>query len=129
MSLNGEFLTGITAPGIQVCADALFSSAAQIPKVEIKNPGSIIVKNTINSLQAGILFGHVGETVYIIDKIKKAMPERSFKVVATGGLARILDEAEDMFDVLDPVLTLKGLMIIFNKNKRNQKKDAYYENR
>ena len=123
INAKGEFLTGITAPGIQVCAEALFLKAAQIPKVEIKNPGGIIAKNTVTSLQAGILFGHIGETLYIVGRIKKDLPEYGFKVVATGGLARTFEEVEHMFDFLDPVLTLQGLRIIFEKNKRVQKKD------
>lgn len=115
---KGEFITGITAPGIQICADALYQRAAQLPKVEIKKPTSLIVRNTIGSLQAGIVMGKVGETVYMVEQLKKELGEPNMKVVATGGLARIIDEDGEVFDVLDPLLTLKGLRILYEKNKR-----------
>ncbi len=115
---NAEFITGITAPGIQICADALFQRAAQLPKIEIKRPRSLIVRNTIGSLQAGIVVGKVGETVYIINELKRELNEPNLKVVATGGLARTIDSDGEIFDVLDPMLTLKGLKILYHKNKR-----------
>lgn len=118
VSNKGEFVTGFTAPGIQISADALYQRAAQLPKIEIKHPGSIIVRNTVGSLQAGILFGHIGETVYIVDKLKRELNEPNLKVIATGGLARVIDESEKVFDVLDPLLTLKGLRILYYKNKK-----------
>ena len=115
---NGQFITGLTAPGIQVCADALYNSAAQLPKTEIKKPESLHVKNTIGSIQAGIVYGHIGETVHIIDAIKKEFNLPNLKVVATGGLAGIIDETGEIFDVRDPLLTLKGLRIIYEKNRK-----------
>ena len=118
VSENGEFITGITAPGIQICADALYQRAAQLPKIEIKRPQSLIVKNTVGSIQAGIVIGHIGETIYIIEQLKKELNEPNLKVIATGGLARIVDEEEKVFDIIDPVLTLKGLRILYEKNKK-----------
>ena len=118
VSEKGEFITGLTAPGIKICADALYQRAAQLPKLEIKNPGTVIVRNTIGSMQAGIVVGHIGETVYIIDQIKKELNCPNLKVVATGGLASIVDENEEIFDILDTMLTLKGLRILYEKNKK-----------
>jgi type III pantothenate kinase len=118
---NGEFVTGLTAPGIQICADALYQKAAQLPKIEIKCPDSIITNNTVTSLQAGIVLGHIGETKYIIKELKKKLNEPDLKVIATGGLARIIDEKEEIFDVVDPVLALKGLRILYEKNKSRNK--------
>lgn len=115
---DGVFLTGITAPGIQICAEALYRSAAQLPKIEIVNPKTIVVKNTVRSLQAGIVIGKIGETKYIIERIKNELDMPDLKVVATGGLARIIDEEGEIFDVLDPILTLNGLRLIYNKNKK-----------
>ena len=115
---KGEFITGITAPGIKICADALYQRAAQLPKFEIKNPGTVIAKNTIDSMQVGIALGHVGETLYFIDRIKKELNCPDIKVIATGGLARVIDEDGTIFDVLDPLLTLKGLKILYEKNKK-----------
>ena len=118
VSEKGEFITGITAPGIQICADALFQRAAQLPKIEIKKPPSLIVRNTIGSLQAGVVMGKVGETIYLIEQLKKELNEPNLKVIATGGLARVIDEDGEVFDILDPLLTLEGLKILYNKNKR-----------
>ena len=115
---NGGFVTGITAPGIQICVDALVKSTAQLPKVEIKKPRSIIVKNTIGSLQAGVVYGHIGETKYIIEQIKKELGQPDMKIISTGGLAKTLESTEKIFDVIDPLLTLKGLRIIYEKNKK-----------
>ena len=114
---KGEFVTGITAPGLQVCADALYQKAAQLPKIEIKKPKSIIAKNTVSSIQAGIVIGHIGETIYILQQLKKKLQYKNIKVIATGGMARIIDEKGEIFDIIDPVLTLKGLRILYEKNK------------
>lgn len=119
LSKNGEFLTGITAPGIQICADALTQRAAQLPKIEIKQT-SLITKNTVESIQAGIVVGHIGETRYIIEQIKNWFDMPSMKVVATGGLARVIDENEEIFDVYDPVLALQGLRLLYEKNKNRK---------
>lgn len=118
ISEKGEFITGITAPGIQICADALYQRAAQLPKIEIKKPKSLLVKNTVGSIQAGIVIGHIGETVYMIEQLKKELKKPDMKVIATGGMARIIDESEKVFDIVDPVLTLEGLRILYEKNKR-----------
>jgi type III pantothenate kinase len=113
---KSEFVTGLIAPGISICAEALYQRAAQLPKVEIKKPKSIIVKNTVGSLQAGIVYGHIGQTVYIIEELKRQLNMPNMKVIATGGLARVIDPDHTIFDVLDPVLTLKGLKILYEKN-------------
>ena len=86
--------------------------------MEIKKPKSIVVKNTIGSLQAGIVHGHIGETKYIIEQVKKELNIPDMKVIATGGLARTMESNEPLFDVVDPLLTLKGLRIIYEKNKK-----------
>ena len=114
---KSEFITGLITPGISVCADALTQRAAQLPKIEIKKPKSIIVKNTVGSIQAGLVLGHIGQTIYIIDQLKKELNMPDMKVIATGGLARVIDPDRKIFDVLDPVLTLKGLKILYHKNK------------
>ena len=114
---KSEFITGFISPGISSCADALYQKAAQLPKIEIKTPKSIIAKNTVDSLQAGLVMGHIGQTKYIIEKFKKELNMPNMKVIATGGLAKVFDPNNEIFDVLDPVLTLKGLRILYEKNK------------
>ena len=120
ISAEGEFLTGITAPGVQICADALTGRAAQLPKIEIKHPDSFITKNTVDSIQAGIVWGHIGETIYIIDCIKEELQMPDIKVIATGGLAKIIDENGEIFDVYDPVLALNGLRLLYEKNRKRR---------
>ena len=74
-------------------------------------------RNTVDSLQAGLVMGHIGQTKYIIEKFKKDLNMPDMKVIATGGLAKVIDPNNEIFDVLDPVLTLKGLRILYEKNK------------
>ena len=119
LSEKGEFLTGITAPGIQICADALTQRAAQLPKIEIKQT-SLITKNTVESIQAGLVVGHIGEARYIVEQIKNWFDMPNMKVVATGGLAKVIDENEEIFDVYDPVLSLQGLRLLYEKNKNRK---------
>jgi len=120
VSADGEFITGITAPGLQICADALYQRAAQLPKIEIKRPDSIVTKNTVDSLQAGIVIGHIGETLYIINELKKRLALPHLKIIATGGMARIIEEKDEIFDVVDPVLSLQGLRILYEKNNNKR---------
>lgn len=114
---NGEFLTGITAPGVQVCAEALYERAAKLPKFEIKRPESIITKNTVESMQAGLVISHIGETIYMIETIKEELGIPNMKVIATGGMGHVIDETGEIFDVYDSVLTLQGLRLMYEKNK------------
>lgn len=114
---KSEFITGLITPGISICAEALYQRAAQLPKIEIKKPKSIIVKNTVGSIQAGLVIGHIGQTKYIIQQLREQLDIPDMKVVATGGLARVIDPNKEIFNILDPVLTLKGLKILYQKNK------------
>ena len=116
VSEKGEFKYGITSPGIQISADALWQRTAQLPSVEIKKPASILAKNTVTSIQAGLVYGYIGQVEYIIKKIKEEMQIDAMKVVATGGLGRIIYEETGMIDVYDPLLLFKGLKIIHDKN-------------
>lgn len=120
VSEKGEFLTGITAPGVQICADALTRRAAQLPKIKIKRPETLITKNTVDSIQAGLVLGHIGETIYIIQQIKEKLDMPNIKVIATGGLAKVIDENEEIFDVYDPVLALQGLRLLYEKNRNRR---------
>ena len=115
VSATGEFITGITAPGIKISAEALFSRAALLGKVELNFPPSVIVKSTAESVQAGILFGCIGETEYIVKKLRASIGEDA-KVVATGGLARTISQGCDIFDHINPNLTLEGLRMIYEMN-------------
>lgn len=115
---KGEFVAGITAPGIRISAKALWEDTAKLPEIEIKKPKSILAQETISSMQAGLVYGQIGQTEYIITKVREESGLKDMKVVATGGLGRIISEETDMIDVYDKSLTLEGLRIIYNKNKR-----------
>lgn len=115
---KGEFIGGATAPGIGICAQALSSQAAKLPEIEIQKPEKIIAKNTIKSMQSGVVFGYIGQTEYIIKKIKEEYNE-NLKVISTGGLGRIIASETDLIDIYDVDLTFKGLKIIYEKTKKN----------
>ena len=118
VTANGEFAAGITAPGIRISLEALWKSAAKLPNVEIKKPKSILAQETITSMQAGLLYGQIGQTEYIIRKVKEETGIADLKVVATGGLGRsIADETKDI-DIYDSYLTLEGLRMVYDKNRK-----------
>ncbi|MBO4375955.1 MAG: type III pantothenate kinase [Lachnospiraceae bacterium] len=118
IAADGSFAAGITAPGIRTAAKALWEDTAKLPEIEIKKPKSILAQETISSMQAGLVYGQIGQTEYIIKKVKEETGISEMKVVATGGLGRIISAETDMIDVYDPDLTLDGLRIIYEKNKK-----------
>lgn len=118
ISKDGTFLAGITSPGIRICADALWNETAKLPEIEIKKPESILATETISSMQAGLVYGYIGQTEYIIKKIIEESNIPDIKVIATGGLGKIIADSTDSIHIYDQQLTLKGLRIIHSKNKK-----------
>lgn len=114
---DGAFVAGVTAPGIRISAKALWSNAAKLPEIEIVKPDSILAKTTIASMQAGLVYGTIGQTEYIIERFKKESGYKGIKVVATGGLGRIISEGTDKIDVYDSELTLQGMRLIYERTK------------
>lgn len=115
---KGEFAAGITAPGIRISSEALWTQAAKLPNFEIRKPKSILAQETISSMQAGLVYGQIGQTEYIIRKVKEESRIPNIKVVATGGLGRLIADETDSIDIYDSFLTLDGLRIIYDKNRR-----------
>ncbi len=115
---DGSFSVGITSPGIWISANALWNDTAKLPEIEIKKPDTILARDTVTSMQAGLIYGYIGQTEYIIRKVKEEANLSSMKVVATGGLGKIIADATDAIDVYDADLTLKGLLYIYNKCKK-----------
>ena len=115
ISPNREYLGGVICPGVKISADALFTKASKLPRVEIVKPDAVIGRNTVKSMQSGLLFGYVGQVEYIVKKMKKEMGYDNIKVVATGGLARMFASETDAIDCIDSTLTLEGLRIIYEK--------------
>ncbi len=118
---NGDYLGGCICPGIRISADALFERAAKLPRVELEVPKNIICKSTVTSMQAGILFGYIGQVEYIVKKMKEEIKNSKNKeeplVIATGGLANLIAKQTDVIDIVDSDLTLEGLKILYEKNK------------
>ena len=117
---DGTFEAAVIAPGIRTSAQAMWGQAAMLPAVEIKKPDSVLGRETIASMQAGIVFGQIGQTEYIVEKIRRESGYTDAKVVASGGLGKIIAGETDVIDVYDPQLTLKGLRIIYERNKKRQ---------
>ena len=112
---NGIFLAGVIAPGIRTSANVLYKDAARLPEIEIVKPKTILANSTIDSMQAGLYYGVVGETKYIVQKMKEETGFDNMKVIATGGLGKMIAQTVDEIDYYDPTLTLKGLQIIYEK--------------
>ena len=118
---SGAFIGGITAPGIGISAKALWEDAAKLPKIEIAKPEKIIGRDTITSMQSGLVYGQIGQAEYLIKQVKKESGLDNIKVVATGGLGRIIAESTDAIDIYDPNLTLKGIYLVYKKQNRKEK--------
>lgn len=115
---NGDYLGGVICAGIKISMDALFAKAAKLPRVEISKPKSIIGKNTVESMQSGAVYGYAGQVDYIVKKMKSEL-SGDVKVIATGGLARLIAEEAKSIDEINRKLTLEGLKIIYTMNKSN----------
>jgi type III pantothenate kinase len=113
---KGEYRGGVIAPGLTISAEALFSRAARLPRVEIRRPAHLIGTNTVASMQSGLFYGYVGLVDGILERIRREVP--SIKtVVATGGIAPLIHQEAKQIDVIDLELTLKGLKIIHDRNR------------
>jgi type III pantothenate kinase len=116
-----QYMGGAIAPGINISTEALYSKAAKLPRIEISRPEGIIGKNTVSAMQAGILYGYVGQVEGIVNRIK-AQSNLEPTVIATGGLATLIANESTVIDVVEPFLTLKGLQLIYKRNREQVKK-------
>lgn len=114
---DGSFIAGVTSPGIRLSANALWNGTAKLPKFEILKPKSILAKETISSMQAGLVYGYIGQTEYIIRKMQEESGLKDLKVVATGGLGKIIADETELIHVYDNQLTLKGLRLVYERNR------------
>jgi len=116
VTANAEFIGGVIAPGLNISAEALFARAARLPRVDVKRPDHVIGTNTVVNMQSGIYFGYLGLVDGILARIKREVPDLR-RVVATGGLASLFAEESEHIDEVDAELTLKGLKIIYDRNR------------
>ncbi|MBR4169953.1 MAG: type III pantothenate kinase [Lachnospiraceae bacterium] len=114
---DGRFVVGITAPGIRISARALWEDTARLPEIEIKKPATILAQDTITSMQAGLIYGQIGQTEYIIKQVRKETGYENMRVIATGGLGSLIADETDLIEVYDTLLTLEGLRIIYDRNR------------
>jgi type III pantothenate kinase len=117
---KGEYVGGVIAPGIGISSQALFEKAAQLPHVELAKPDSIIGRNTRKSIQAGIVYGAIGQVREILSRIKKEIGGNP-KIVATGGHASLIAKEIEMIDIVNQDLVLEGLRVIWQRNLRVRK--------
>ena len=120
VSEDGCLMAGVTAPGIRISAAALSENAAKLPAFEIKKPDSILAGDTVTSMQAGIMYGQIGQTEYIVKKMKEESGYKNAYVIATGGLGKIIADETECIDLYDPQLTLNGLRMIHEKVQKKR---------
>ncbi|MBI2877945.1 MAG: type III pantothenate kinase [Candidatus Tectomicrobia bacterium] len=119
ISRKGDYLGGVISPGITISMEALFNEAAKLPRVELVRPKNVIGKNTVHSIQSGVLYGYAGLIDGTVQRIKKEIEAEAY-VVATGGLAGLIAPISETIQEVDPYLTLKGLRLIYERNKRHE---------
>lgn len=119
ISKEGDYLGGAIAPGIKISSEALFLKTAKLPKVELVKPQSVIGKNTVNSIQAGLVYGYIGLVDYVLEKmIEELEAEGEVRnVIVTGGFANLIASESKYINKIDKMLTLEGLRIIYERNK------------
>lgn len=116
ISAQGEYLGGAIAPGIAISTEALFQRAAKLPRIELVKPKNVICRNTVMSMQSGIIYGFVGQVDGIVRRMREELGGKAF-VVATGGLANLIAQESRTIERVEPFLTLEGLRLIYDLNK------------
>jgi len=116
VSPRGEYLGGIIAPGIQISAEALYRHAAKLPRVELTRPGKVVGRNTVASMQSGLVYGYAGMVDSVVDRIR-AEVDFDTACLATGGLAPLIAAESRTIEAADALLTLRGLKILYDRNR------------
>lgn len=114
ISADGDFLGGAICTGIRISAEALTNNTAKLPRIELAQPDQIICKSTVTGMQAGIMYGYVGQVQYIVKKMQQELGNA--RVIATGGFSSVIAEQSDVIDEVVPTLTLLGLNTLYHRN-------------
>jgi type III pantothenate kinase len=117
VSAKGEYMGGCIAPGIVISSEALFTRASKLPRVEFSKPKTVITKDTVSAIQAGIMFGYAGLVDGIVERMKAEVKTKP-TVIATGGLARVVAPETKSIEKIEEMLTLEGLRLIYNLNTK-----------
>lgn len=117
ISEEGDYLGGVIAPGIVISAEALFEKASKLPRVELIKPERVLNKNTVNSMQSGIIYGYVGMVDFLVEKMEQELGIVSREVIATGGLASVIASESKKITKIEKMLTLEGLRLIYERNR------------
>jgi len=118
LDTEGRYLGGTIGAGLRVSMDALIQGTAMLPRVSLDLPPHVIGTNTAEQIQAGVVAGYVGNMEYLITRMKQEIGERGVRVVATGGLCRLISGQTNMIDIVDGGLTLDGLRLIYQRRKQ-----------
>lgn len=113
---KGEYIGGAIAPGIGISTEALYQSAAKLPRIELVRPKSVIGRNSVNSMQAGIIYGYAGQVDGIVERIRSEFNTEA-QVIATGGLAELISDESHTIQTVNSLLTLEGLRLIYERNE------------
>lgn len=113
---KGQYIGGAIAPGIGISTEALYQKAAKLPRIELTKPKSVVGRNPVQSMQAGIIYGYAGQVEGIVNRIQEEFSTSS-KVIATGGLAEMIAGECRSIDIVNPELTLQGLQILYERNQ------------
>lgn len=113
---RGSYVGGIIAPGVNLSIEALYQRTARLPHIACERPETVIGKNTVDAMKSGVFWGYVGLIEGIVSRIRKEYGDLDMRIVVTGGLAPLFKSATDVFNIIDPNLTLRGMLMIYRRN-------------
>jgi type III pantothenate kinase len=117
ISAKGEYLGGVIAPGLAISAEALFARAAKLSRVDVKKPAKVVGTNTVAHIQSGLYYGYIGLVDGILERMLNETQVPDTKIIATGGLARLVAGDSRFISTIDDMLTLDGLRLIYERNR------------